>query len=557
VTPGELLTGKIPPHNLEAERAVLGIALLDPDAPARLGARLTAEDFFKEGHRQIFRALLALAAEGTRPDSVTLSAALRRMDALDEVGGPAYVGQLLDEAATLAGLDAYIAIVRDRAALRTVINLGAQLITEAYADGAGSAQAVMAQVERTVEILRRATAAASGPVALLGVGGGAFVAQTFPPTEAYVDGILTSDGTGWIGGEEKIGKSFYALEEALCLALGLNVCGRFTVAQSRRVLFIEEEDPPRRMHARLRALLRGHGADPDDPIVKTALDRQLLVSVWAGVTLDDPPMLARLEATIAAFRPAIVYLDVLRKLTLKDLNKADQAGALLASLDELRRKYGVLFRILHHYRKQQGFRTGRGSQEIGGSYVLGAWGECSLFFEPIGRTQGAVRVEVQTKDGPPVPAFRLVFQAEGPLHAPTTVTLSAEPESDRQDADDSVLQAVASLPKTEALFGAPGVTRAAVAAALKRSEATVRRALKRLEDAGRLLVTGQATKKAALYAVAVKDDADLSPRQASGDEQRRAGRAYRDTSSSSPSLPFRGDEVVTTSRDDEDDGGHR
>jgi hypothetical protein len=109
----------------------------------------------------------------------------------------------------------------------------------------------------------------------------------------------------------------------------------------------------------------------------------------------------------------------------------------------VRRKFGVLFRLVHHYRKTQGFRAGRGSQEIGGSYVLGAWGENSLFFEPVGRKQGHVRVEVQSKDSAPVPGFRLKVESEGPTHAPTLVRLVVEEEpQDRSGVDEVIYQAV-------------------------------------------------------------------------------------------------------------------
>lgn len=260
----------------------------------------------------------------------------------------------------------------------------------------------------------------------LGIGLGEFLAQDFRPPEPYVESLLSSDGGGWIAGEEKLAKTYYALEEALGLSLGLPVCGRFTVPVRRRVLFIEEEDPPRRTHGRLRALLRGHELDPDDPALRADLDQWFHIEVWSGFTLDNSQMVNRLDAAIADFRPAIVYLDVLRKMTTRDLNKAQEASALLGVVDELRRKYAVVFRIVAHFRKSQGFRVGRGSQEIGGSYVLGAWGENSLFFEPIGRKEGARKVAIQTKDSPPGPPFRLVFYAEGPSHAPTLVRLIAE-----------------------------------------------------------------------------------------------------------------------------------
>src|SRR5262249_20801371 len=155
----------------------------------------------------------------------------------------------------------------------------------------------------------------------------------------------------------------------------------------RRVLMLGEEDSPRRYRARIPALLRGHGLDPDDPHLRDDLDHWFRISVWAGFSFDNPAMLERLRTTIVDFEPAVVYVDVLRKVTLRNLNDSAEASRLLAVLDELRRRHGVVFRIVHHFRKVQGFRAGRGSQEIGGSFVLGAWAEASLFFEPIGRKQ--------------------------------------------------------------------------------------------------------------------------------------------------------------------------
>src|SRR5262249_45497089 len=161
--------------------------------------------------------------------------------------------------------------------------------------------------------------------------------------------------------EEKLGKTFYALEEALCLALGLDVCGRFHVPARQRVLFIEEEDSPSRIRNRIEGLLRGHGLNPDDSALREELSRWFQVGVWRGMTFDDPDMLLNLERTIKEFRPKVVYLDAFRKLTTRDLNKADEANKVFHTLDAWRREYGSLFRIVHHYRKGQGgYRTGRG-----------------------------------------------------------------------------------------------------------------------------------------------------------------------------------------------------
>lgn len=345
---------------------------------------------------------------------------------------------------------------------------------------------------------------AEQPEAPFAVGVGEFLAGTYPPAEAYVEGLLSSDGGGWIGGEEKLGKTFYALDEALSLALGVPVCGRFVVPTRRRVLFIEEEDGPRRTHTRLTALLRGRGLTPDDPTLREDLSQWFRIVVWSGFTFDAEPMRQRLESEIAAFTPAVVYVDVLRKVTARDLNKSTEATALLTPLDNLRRRHGVLFRILHHYRKSQGFRVGRGSQEIGGSYVLGGWAENSLFFEPIGRKQGAVKVEAQNKDGAPVPGFRLVIESEGPMYAPTVLRLLAEDLTDESAAvqlKEAVFEAVATLPTTEAVTGSAGVTKREICAAVKRSDRPVKTALGVLQDEGRIEKVGKATRGKDLYAV--------------------------------------------------------
>src|SRR5262249_39908811 len=156
-------------------------------------------------------------------------------------------------------------------------------------------------------------------------------------------------------------------------------------------------------------------------------------------------------------------------------------------LDRLRRLYGIIPFVIHHYRKTQGFRTGRGSQEIAGSQVLGAWGENSLFFEPIGRTPGAVKIEVQSKDLPPVPAFRLLFEREGPRGGPSGGGSGAGARADTTAGAQNrqkVLQALQTLDRTPADEGLGGVPVAAIARATKLSTKTVRGHLHALQEGG-------------------------------------------------------------------------
>lgn len=322
-------------------------------------------------------------------------------------------------------------------------------------------------------------------------GAGALIARAFPPIEVYIENVLTAEGSGFIGGEEKLGKTYYALDEALSLAMGVTLCKKFHVPQRRRVLFIEEEDSPRRTRLRLRALARGHGFNPEDHGFQAELSEWARVSVWQGFTLDDPTWLQRLEAELVAFPAAVVYLDVLRKLTVKDLNKAAEASPIFNTLDDLRRRFGCVFRVLHHYRKGQGPRMGRGSQEMGGSFVLGAWTEQAVYLEPIGRKGGGTSFDVQQKDGAAGSTMRLTWESEGPPHDPTWVRLvlsemKAEQRAIEQLAE-RVLQLVQTLPHEPAKDGA-GVSVGAIVEALKGtgggSPARVRAALRFLVEKG-------------------------------------------------------------------------
>ena len=93
----ELLTSKIPPHSLEAERAVLGAILLEPESLPKAVEILKPADFYKEGHRRIFATMLGLFERSEPVDLLTLSEELRRSGELDEVGGPAALASLVEE----------------------------------------------------------------------------------------------------------------------------------------------------------------------------------------------------------------------------------------------------------------------------------------------------------------------------------------------------------------------------------------------------------------------------------------------------------------------------
>src|SRR5437764_14605321 len=94
--PETLVAERTLPHNLEAERSVLGASLLHNDAFNLAAELIDSRDFFRDAHRRIFDKMVALAERGDPIDLVTLKEELGRSGDIDEVGGPAYIAALVD-----------------------------------------------------------------------------------------------------------------------------------------------------------------------------------------------------------------------------------------------------------------------------------------------------------------------------------------------------------------------------------------------------------------------------------------------------------------------------
>ena len=145
----DLLTSKIPPQNLEAERAILGAILLENETLPRAIEILTPPDFYKEGHRKLFSTMIGLFERNEPVDLLTLSEELRRRGELDEVGGPAALAALVEEAATAAHFGSYAVIVREKALLRELIRIATEVIGQSY-EAKEDVESLLDQAERMI-----------------------------------------------------------------------------------------------------------------------------------------------------------------------------------------------------------------------------------------------------------------------------------------------------------------------------------------------------------------------------------------------------------------------
>lgn len=119
------------PHNLEAEQAVLGSILLDHCAIDTVAAALEPGDFWHQGHRIIFAAMLQQATHGEPIDFTTVISRLKSADDLDKVGGPVYLAELLDSVVTSANIAYHCRLVKNKAIARKVIDAARQIATAA------------------------------------------------------------------------------------------------------------------------------------------------------------------------------------------------------------------------------------------------------------------------------------------------------------------------------------------------------------------------------------------------------------------------------------------
>ena len=120
------------PHNLEAEKAVLGAVLIDNEQFNRAAELIDSPDFYRHAHQQIFDKMVSLTDRDEVIDLVTLKEELNRAGNLNEVGGPAYIAALVDGVPKSTNVEYYAKIVKEKATLRSLIGSANKILTTAY-----------------------------------------------------------------------------------------------------------------------------------------------------------------------------------------------------------------------------------------------------------------------------------------------------------------------------------------------------------------------------------------------------------------------------------------
>ena len=137
----------LPPHSLEAEHALLGALLANPESFHLIEPPLEPSDFYNYANRLIYQAIFSLASQGKPADVLTVSDLLREIGNEKETGGLEYLNRLTESYASAANLSEYARIVKDKALKRNLISKLAQLEAEVNSDRGASSEDLLDRVQ--------------------------------------------------------------------------------------------------------------------------------------------------------------------------------------------------------------------------------------------------------------------------------------------------------------------------------------------------------------------------------------------------------------------------
>ena len=131
----QVISERVPPQNLDAERSVLGALLLDRDAVIKIAESLRAEHFYREIHGLIYAAILRLFEAREPADLITLSNELNRFGHLERVGGDGYLAELAAGVPTAAHIEHYAGIVKENFTRRQLITTASKVTELSFETG--------------------------------------------------------------------------------------------------------------------------------------------------------------------------------------------------------------------------------------------------------------------------------------------------------------------------------------------------------------------------------------------------------------------------------------
>lgn len=350
--------GRVPPHDLEAERAFLGAILLNRKALDQTLGQITPDDFYKPGHGHIYHHATRLAATGDPVDAVTLRDSLTTAGLLDTVGGFEGIVALTADTPSTSNADRYARIVTGYSTLRQLITAANEITEMGYTAGIHDLPDV---IDRAEQILYRIgdTTATTGDAELLGTAVTGWLTQLEHRYEHGIQGIPTglTDLDSILGGGLHNGQLCFAGARPAMgkSVLGLQVAYHVAASTQTPTLLVSAEMPTPELIDRLAAakarvdnqrIRTGQLVEADWPKISAAVGQfgQVPLHIYdaPGATLPAVRAQAR-RITAAAGQPvSLIVVDYLQLLTSPDSSENRQI-----EVDRLARGLKVMARDLN------------------------------------------------------------------------------------------------------------------------------------------------------------------------------------------------------------------
>lgn len=350
------LKDKVPPHDIEAERAVLGALLLNWGAMGDVIGKLRPERFYSLQNQVIFEALTELFSHNIQGDTLTLVDQLRKNNKLEQAGGTAYIASLTDTVPSSANIEYYADIVLDRATRRDLIKISSELKAESFELGRESTalldtaeQRIFALAERNeTTVIHDARNIMIKEIEIIDARYNSKNQFTGIPTgfgklDSYTSGFQNSELI-IIGARPAIGKTALALSMMQNIALEKHIpCGFFSLEMpyesiGMRILSQESRVP---MHKMRSGMLKYE----DVKKIQDAAGRWFEAPLY---TVDTPNMkLLELRAMarrmVKNHKVKIIFIDYIGLITTENPNAPvyDQMSEVSKSLKALARELEI------------------------------------------------------------------------------------------------------------------------------------------------------------------------------------------------------------------------
>lgn len=295
----------------EAEIAVVGGCLIDPEAILVARRIVTPDMLTVARHRLIYRAMIRAADAGQAIDPVTISEDLSARGELEDAGGLPYLAELLDAVPTAANLEHHAQIVAERAARRREVEAARQVIADADDPSLDLAEVRARRALRFAEVDDEARHEGTEPPVLTGH---ELFAEPVTPPNWLVSPLFQRARQGVIYSRPGLGKSMLSRHIVTCLTVGAPVLGRYTTTPGR-VLWVTAEEDRDDLRRGLAMTAAGNGVDLD-----RVLDHLTVLPLREhDFRLGDAGDRAWLDRLIGEISPALVILDAAASLSGADL----------------------------------------------------------------------------------------------------------------------------------------------------------------------------------------------------------------------------------------------